>query len=134
LNFRVIKIRKTMQVDIISGKTVCKSSECTGCAACMSVCPTNAVKTIVCIDSCVSVIDEKLCIKCNKCEKICPQNHPVEKIKPFIWYQGWANDKKIRMEGSSGGIATAIASSFVNNCQYIIKISQKIPDYLSSTC
>lgn len=104
-----------MQVDIISGKTVCKSSECTGCAACMSVCPTNAVKTIVCIDSCMSVIDEKLCIKCNKCEKICPQNHPVEKIKPFIWYQGWANDEKIRMEGSSGGIATAIATSFVNN-------------------
>lgn len=99
----------------IGKKTVCATNQCTGCTVCTSVCPTDAVKTFVGIDSCNSVIDETLCIKCNKCEKICPQNNPALKIKPISWYQGWANDELVRQEASSGGLATAIALAFVKN-------------------
>ena len=54
---------------------ICASGSCTGCHACVNICPKH----------CISMkedefgflypfIDEKLCINCHLCEKTCPVN------------------------------------------------------------
>lgn len=109
-------ITHSLQIVIASyEKTVCKKNRCTGCAACLSVCPKKSIEILDNARSYNARIDLSRCIKCYKCEKICPQNNPVTKVMPKTWYQGWANDEQIRSESSSGGIATAIATAFVKN-------------------
>lgn len=60
-----------------------------------------------------ALIDESKCIECGLCHRSCPQNAVPKKIKPVKWHQGWASQNEIRRESSSGGLATAIALSFV---------------------
>ena len=50
-----------------------KKSECCGCTACYTVCPKEAIS--MCDDEegfIYPTIDEKKCIRCYQCIKICP--------------------------------------------------------------
>lgn len=50
-----------------------KKEECCACGACCSICPRSAI--IMVIDEegfYYPEINEKLCIKCNMCVKVCP--------------------------------------------------------------
>lgn len=94
--------------------TVCEKEQCTGCMACVGICPRKAIHIEDSLNSYNAVIEEKLCVECNLCHKICPQNHPVERNTPKLWQQGWAKDESIRKSSSSGGFASAIAKAFLN--------------------
>lgn len=96
-------------------KTVCKKDQCAGCMACMDACPEQAISVVDSLKAYNAIIDESKCINCNFCHKICQTNHPTEGKKTIQWWQGWSINKKLRSECSSGGLATEIASAFVEN-------------------
>ena len=53
--------------------------ECTGCSACMNVCPSNAIYMV---DD-KACIDESRCNGCGYCVKVCPENAIHEKEPVF---------------------------------------------------
>ena len=99
-------------------KTVCKLNKCNGCMACVSVCPKNCIKIKDSIESLNAEIDEIRCIDCKKCEKACPNIGIVNKKKPINWKQGWAMPE-IRINSTSGGVASAIIESFIKIGGYV---------------
>ena len=94
--------------------TVCELNRCSGCMACVDVCPKGAVKILDDITAYNAVISEEKCVDCGACHKVCQENHMPQAVPPFKWYQGWAESDEIRKNSSSGGFATAIAKAFIN--------------------
>lgn len=95
-------------------KTVCEKNKCAGCMACVDICPKQAIEVKDELSFYNAEINDK-CIDCGLCHKVCPQNNTPEFLKPKVWYQGWAKDNGVRETSSSGGFATAISLSFVEN-------------------
>lgn len=94
-------------------KTVCKINQCSGCMACVDVCPRKAVVVKDELMYYNAVIQEDKCINCNACHAVCQNNHSTEYAIPTKWFQGWAKDIELRKRCSSGGYATAISEGFI---------------------
>lgn len=94
---------------------VCESNVCAGCMACVDICPVGAIKFKDTLESYNAEINTDNCIHCNLCKNVCQHNRAPEKIKPIGWKQGWADDETIRMKSSSGGVASTIMRTFVEN-------------------
>lgn len=94
-------------------KTVCDKDMCTGCMACIQKCSVGAIHLEDSLDAYNAVIDANKCINCVLCYKICQQNNDIELLNIKKWYQGWAKDAEVRQMGSSGGIATEVAHTFI---------------------
>lgn len=97
-------------------ENICKKDSCTGCLACMNVCPKDAIvykENEYGVPS--AVIDQEKCIGCKACVKVCPVNHPVEKKEPLACYAAWSNNVKERKFSTSGGIASEISRAIVND-------------------
>lgn len=109
--------------------TVCAVNRCSGCSACISVCPKNCIEIKDTIEAMNAVIDEKLCINCKSCEKVCPNITRIEKLDPIEWNQGWANSA-IRKESTSGGAASAIMSAFIERGGYVASCQFKNGEFL----
>ncbi len=94
------------------GKNICilPRGECCGCGACQSCCPVKAISLAEEQDGfSYPVVDEDLCIHCQKCVKVCPELNPrFENDSQPQCYAAYAPDE-IRMESSSGGIFTLLA-------------------------
>ena len=99
--------------------TVCQPDQCTGCMACIEVCPKDAIAIKDSLNAYNAEIDSVKCIGCNLCHKICQNNREVEFVKSIQWYQGWAEDEEVRAGGSSGGAASALMRAFVKDCGYV---------------
>jgi len=95
--------------------TVCKEDMCTGCKACISICPKGAINVIDSLSSYNAVIDSEKCINCNACHRVCQVNSDVTLTSPRVWYQGWCLDDNIRGRSASGGLASELARSFIKN-------------------
>lgn len=100
-------------------KTVCELNKCAGCMACVEICARKAIKVQDSLSSYNAVIDEKACVDCQLCHKICPQNTAPKLAEPKEWCQGWAKDGDIRRRCSSGGFATAISLAFIKSGGYV---------------
>ena len=92
---------------------ICNQSSCTGCMACMNVCPRDAIYV-----SCDArgfyrpQIDSALCIGCGLCKNTCPPNHlPGELEHPPEVYASWNQNETIRQGSSSGGVFSALADA-----------------------
>lgn len=96
-------------------KTVCQTNQCTGCMACVDICPKGCISIADSLDAYNAVIDPQLCVDCGACTKVCQQNTPAVLHEPIGWYEGWAADPCVRSAGSSGGIAGALSLAFVND-------------------
>lgn len=94
-------------------KTVCKVDQCAGCMACVDTCAKSAIKIVDDLRAFNAVIDEGKCVGCNACYHVCQINNVPDLFPQIKWYQGWALDEAIRSRGASGGVATALALSFV---------------------
>lgn len=99
--------------------TVCQPDHCTGCMACIEVCPQDAIVIKDSLNAYNAEIDSAKCIDCNLCHKICQNNREVKFVKPIQWHQGWAEDVAVREGGSSGGVASALMRAFVKSGGYV---------------
>lgn len=89
---------------------------CCGCEACVNSCPQN----------CISFdfdeegfgypnIDKNKCIDCGKCDSVCPMyKHKERDDDLLLGYIGYAKDKEVQKEATSGGIFTEIARNVIS--------------------
>ncbi len=88
------------------------TDQCTGCEACVSVCPTGSISMKEDREGFLQPhIDANTCIKCHKCEKTCPIISPIA-IPAGVETQAFAainKDEAVRMRSSSGGVFYALA-------------------------
>ena len=79
---------------------IVKSLDCTGCGACINVCPKQALEY-----SCdkykfiVPAIDDSRCIDCGRCKDVCPALH-IEKKSHKVAYAAMAVDEILRISSS----------------------------------
>ena len=88
---------------------------CTGCGACYSKCPTNAIEMVENSEGFLfPEINSEKCIDCGLCYKTC---HAVKNVEPSDKarvYAAWANEE-IRMKSSSGGFFSVMANYVLEN-------------------
>ncbi len=89
-----------------------EKKDCCGCSACMNVCPVKAIIMKPDEDGYTfPKIDNKICIDCGLCEKVCAfQNVPVSENEPIATYVAVNKNKDILLSSSSGGLFGALAS------------------------
>ena len=76
---------------------ICEESKCTGCLACMNLCPCGAITCQEREDgNVIPQIDPEKCIECHRCVQGCPENHVKEKHEPRQCYATWQKDRKER--------------------------------------
>lgn len=99
-------------------KLITDYKNCTGCFACMNICPKDAIE-VGCDDlgKTVPIINDK-CVDCGMCVKICPENNKLQLNMPLKCYAAKSNDSSDKY-CSSGGIATVFSRYIVNNGGYV---------------
>lgn len=95
-------------------------SVCTGCGACASICPKNAL-SIVSMPKMIGFyypsVDENSCVQCGSCEKVCPKLNPVDtdtKEEPKAAFMLQALDNEVLEKSSSGGVFSVFAQEVIN--------------------
>ena len=93
------------------GPVLADHTHCTGCGACMSACPRDAISMARDHEGfSYPVIDTSRCVRCGHCADICPILHPETRREHFpAVYAVWNRDDKIRRDSTSGGAFSAIA-------------------------
>lgn len=94
---------------------LCDEKSCTGCAACVNACPTEAVILREDTNGFVyPTIDEKSCISCKKCERACPVlNEKVVSTRTKA-YAAVNSNQSIRDISTSGGVFTLLAEAVLD--------------------
>lgn len=96
-------------------KEICSQEKCTGCFACMNICPKDAItKGVDEYSKTIPLINREKCIECGLCVKVCPANHLVKFQEPKSCYAAWAKEDSERKGASSGGIAAAFSRAVIN--------------------
>lgn len=93
-----------------------EKSKCCGCNACFNICPQNAITMVVDEKGFkYPKTDMKKCTHCELCEKVCPiiNNKTIENSPKA--YACINNNEEIRMQSTSGGVFTLLASSIIND-------------------
>ena len=96
---------------------------CCGCEACVQICPKH----------CVSFeednegfrypkVDERYCIECGLCEKVCPILSPYELKKPQTQIAAINPDETVRKESSSGGIFSMLAENVIRRGGFVFGV------------
>lgn len=99
-------------------KNVCNHEECTGCSACFSICKHEAIQMNVSPDGFLyPFVDETKCVDCKLCQHICPSNsRPNLSLNaPQKVFLSWNRQYKDRVNSSSGGVFSAIATYVLKN-------------------
>ncbi len=89
-------------------------NNCCGCQACYNKCPKNAIEMIEDEKGFkYPKVNKEKCINCGLCEKVCPilNNNKIENNPKA--YACINKDEEIRMQSTSGGIFTLLASAII---------------------
>lgn len=90
-------------------------SKCSGCHACMSVCPKSAIEMKSDDEGFLyPFVDKEKCVDCGLCEKACQAINPIVSTRNPKAYACYNTDEDIRIQSSSGGIFTAIAKWIIS--------------------
>lgn len=100
-----------------------KEDLCTGCGACVSVCPFSAIEYKINSEGFFKAnVNEKICRNCGVCKKVCAKFQDKEGtnvLKSNIYSAYSKNDDVVR-KTTSGGIAYEIAKYGLENGYYIV--------------
>lgn len=90
--------------------------QCTGCTACYTSCPKNCITLQAdCYGFKFPVVDTNTCINCKICESVCPVIEKKVTNKELISiYAAYVQDDNVRMDSSSGGVFSEIATEVLN--------------------
>lgn len=98
---------------------LCKTPEnCCGCGLCAIICPQSIIKMKADKEGFLypEILETEKCIHCSKCENHCPElNRIVPPRSCLSYFSGYAKDDELIKDTASGGIATVISESFINN-------------------
>lgn len=98
-------------------------SKCTGCTACLNICPKDAIKMINDNNGFVyPVADEEKCVNCNLCDNVCPVINDAKAENNFdtVCKMAWNTDNDVRFLSTSGGIFSLLASSVIRDDGYVV--------------
>lgn len=91
------------------------NKDCTGCAACANACPVNCISMQADEEGFMyPLIDEKKCIHCGKCLRLCAQ--AKQKAEPRgneKAYAAYSKDEQVRSASSSGGMFSELAGAVI---------------------
>lgn len=95
--------------------TVTESDKCTGCSLCVISRPVNAIKQVLHPQNAFwyTEIDEKKCIRCNKCVTVCPQNSTKVYQKETARFIAQSTNADFLKFATSGGVASVLAKTFI---------------------
>ena len=93
--------------------TVDRPEDCCGCGGCLNVCSKNAITMQADAAGFVyPAVDEQACVRCGRCVNVCAFTQPGKGAHGEAQvYAAAVRDQKIRMESSSGGLFTALATA-----------------------
>ncbi len=92
-----------------------EKSNCCGCQACYNICPKNAIEMVEDEKGFkYPRVDNEKCINCGLCEKVCPIINNKQISNEPKAYACVNKDENIRMQSTSGGIFTLLASAIIN--------------------
>lgn len=89
-----------------------EKKKCTGCSACASICPKKCIQMEADKEGFLyPKVNNEKCVQCRLCESVCPMINPVkEESIPQKGFLVQHRNETIRLDSSSGGAFTAIAS------------------------
>ena len=102
--------------------------DCNGCGICTLVCPVNAIKMIEDKEGFLyPEIDEKKCIKCNKCKNICSNLNENNTYNAKVLASYTKNGNELK-NCSSGGMYYLLAQYVIKNKGVVfgVKFNQKL--------
>lgn len=104
------------RLDYLDKKYVCPKDKCTGCSACLNICPVNAIKFVENKEGFLyPEIDLDKCIHCNKCRNYCSALHPIKtKSEEIESYAVKAKSDEVRKTSSSGGVFHFLATQILD--------------------
>ena len=97
--------------------SICASEKCTGCGACVKICPTQCIKMSTDLYGFrYPVVDENVCIHCGLCTKTCPSLNklPVNIPKAAFAFQATKDSRKVQRESASGGAFYVLAKKVLD--------------------
>lgn len=96
-------------------------NKCTGCTACMNICPTGAISMKEDNEGFkYPTIDQKKCINCGLCKRTCPVINTSSNESLNESFIGYNKNEEIRLKSSSGGIFSILANYVLDNSGIVI--------------
>jgi len=102
--------------------TVIEKPLCTGCSACLNICPVQAINMLPDEEGFrYPLVDSEKCTECGMCRETCPVINPTRRdnFKYCLVYAGWSRDEEIRLSSTSGGVFSEIAEHIVRLGGYV---------------
>lgn len=96
---------------------ICEPNACTGCMACMNICPYNAIEEHQDKKGFyIPFIFPSKCVECGLCQRVCPVNQKnfSNDSKYHRVYGCWNIHEEIRKKSSSGGIFPLLAKKVIS--------------------
>lgn len=83
---------------------------CTGCTACVAVCPRDAIAMAADAEGFLRpAIDAAKCVRCGACARVCPVLHPGGADPAPACFAARTRDVDLRLASASGGLFTELA-------------------------